>query len=76
MERQELTTLAARLERLADLATEGLERQMADPESDPRRARELTAVLKDVLGLARELRGGESQELTVRFLDGSGEASM
>ena len=76
MDSGDYQALAERLERLAAQAAEGLERQMAEPEADPRRSRELTGLLKDALSLARELRGQEARELTVRFLGQSEEASV
>ena len=68
MNKDDFTALAARMEKLAGLAAAGLEQQMADPEGDSRKARELAAILKDMLGLARELRGDEGRDVVVRFL--------
>ena len=78
MNQDERTALAARLEQLAGLAAAALERLMADSDAaaETRRARELTAMLRDLLGLAGELRGEEARELTVQFLGAAGESSV
>ena len=72
MSNEERAALSALLERLAGLTAQNLERQMAEPEGDSRRIREQVGTLKDLLALARELRGEEGRDVTVRFLDGSG----
>ena len=75
MHRIDDRALAERLERVAEQAVGGLERQMAEAETDVRRGRELMGLVKDALGLARELRGQEAREVSVRFVGASAEAS-
>lgn len=54
--------------RLALLVSASLGRELAAEDGDTKRARELSAILKDMTGLARELCGQEARELTVRFI--------
>lgn len=75
MENTDSQILAERLERVAEQAVGGLERQMAEEEADARRAKELMSLLKEALVLARELRGQEAREVTVRFIGATAEAS-
>ena len=76
MDNEQLTELAGRMERLAAQAALGLEQQMAEPAADTRKARELAGVLRDLLGLARELRGDEGRPVTVAFLGDSADAAV
>ena len=47
-----------------------LETLLAQAEPDSKRLRELSAVLKDMTALARELRADEARDVTVRFENG------
>lgn len=51
-----------------------LERELGAEGGDTKRAKELSGILKDVTGLARELCGREAKEITVRFLGETQEA--
>ena len=44
-------------------------------EGDSKRAREMTGVLRDMVQLHRELQGGASQSVTVRFVGETEEAA-
>lgn len=60
--------------RLALLVSQALSRELGAEDGDTKRARELSAILKDMTGLARELCGEETRELVVRFVGETEEA--
>ena len=64
----EFERLGADTLRLALLASAELGRELGAEGGDTKRARELSAILKDMTGLARELCGQEAREITVRFV--------
>ena len=66
----------AAAERLAAMAAEALERQLADPEGDVKKAKDLSGIFKDMAGLAQQLRGGEARDLTVIFAGGAEDAAI
>ena len=61
--------------RLALLVSAELESELSAAQSDTKRARELSAILKDMTALARELNGREAREITVRFVGDAEEGS-
>ena len=66
---RELRKLGCSSLRLALLASEELEKELAaGEEGDTRRAKELSGILKDMALLGRELRFEEPRPLTVRFV--------
>ena len=75
MDNNELAGLAERMERLAAQAARGLEQQMAEPAADTRKARELAAILRDLLALTRELRGEDGRPVIVEFVGASADAA-
>lgn len=64
-----------RLEHLTDLAAQLLERTLSEPEADTKRARELSAVLKDLVSLRQNLQADTPRTLTVCFLGQAEEGS-
>lgn len=72
-------TLAATAGRIARLAASALEAELGGEPGDRRdtkSARDLSAILKDVLALRRELSAEESRRgVTVRFEGGAAEAA-
>jgi len=75
MEDNDLSRLSRETGELALMASRLLAEELSGSEADTKRARELSAILKDMTGLARDLRQGESQEVTVRFTGGTEEMS-
>ncbi len=64
----EFDRLGAETLQLALMASSELRRELSAEGGDTKRARELSAILKDMTGLARELCGQQAREITVRFL--------
>ena len=71
----EFDRLGAETLQLALMASSELGRELSAEGGDTKRARELSAILKDMTGLARELCGQEAREITVRFVGETGEDS-
>ncbi len=61
--------------RLAGMAARELERQLAE-DGDVKKARDLSAILKDMTGLAQQLNAGGAQEITVVFSGDAAEAAV
>ena len=76
MNNEEQRALAARLERLAGQQAARLEQLMGAPEAEDKKSREALAMLKELLALARELRGDEARDVVVRFLGDSAAGSV
>ena len=63
-------------ENLARMAAARLSEELSAPEKDTKRARDLSAILKDMLALKRETRSMEDRQLTVEFIGSAEEDSM
>lgn len=67
MDENELSRLGRETGALALQASRLLAEELSAGAADTKRARELSAILKDMTGLARELRPGETGGLLVTF---------
>ena len=78
MKNKELDTLAKTTGRLALLAAAQLEQKLCPSEGEPdtRTAKELSAIVKDMVALTGQLRGSEPRSITVRFDEDTREGSL
>ena len=70
MDNEQMRQLGESAARAAVRIAQVLETLLAQAEPDSKRLRELSAVLKDMTALARELRADEARDVTVRFENG------
>jgi len=75
MDSENSVRLAQTAEELAAAALHRLERQMADPDCEVRKLRDLSALARELFTLAGELRGEEGREVTVCFVGETERAS-
>ena len=76
MDETELTSLGAAAGRLAAMAAAALERQLDEESGDVKKAKDLSAILKDMAGLAQQLRAGEARDVTVVFSPAAEDAAV
>ena len=65
---EDLKQLGQDMPRLARMAALSLEETLGGPDSDTKRAKELSGILKDLTTLARDLNDAEAAPVTVVFL--------
>jgi len=71
---EDLRQLGQDMPRLARMAALSLEAALGEADSDTKRAKELSGILKDLTSLARDLNTDEAAPVTVVFLGETDEA--